>query len=446
MEKRQVIVIGAGPSGSITSFYLAKSGVDVLMLDKAEFPQDKPCGDVQILTNFPIFKEMGIMEEIDNVGNKDYGLILFDHKYNKLTLQSKKPLSYNTERKKIDAITCKAAVNAGAELRENFDVRELIVEHGVVKGVKGFRNGSFEEIRADLTVIACGSHPMVARQLGIFKEDPDLIHYSARGYYNNVQGLPEDATETYYLEDFSPNGYIWLSALGNGRANVGVFLSEKALQKSGRKLEDWIPWWIENSEMGKKRLSNAELDGEIKGWRIAASKKIEKNYAAGCLIVGDSGNMVESFQGEGYPQATMSAYIAGHFIPQVLEKGDFSEEALAPYFAATQDKINLNMYLMAGLRATLFRKPDYLTVALKGIDKIPNRDAVLEKATDVIFKVLSTSAENLDLDWEKYRKKAANRKKLDAWKETAKAYLPKDLPLAPNELKSFRDLKKLIKA
>lgn len=412
MNKHQVLVVGAGPSGSTTAFYLAKQGVDVLMLDKAVFPRDKPCGDVQVVGNFHVFEDMGIMEDIQRVGNADYALSVIDSIGQEIYLQTTKPVAYVTPRKELDDLTCKAAVRAGAELVENFDARELIIEKGTVKGVRGFLDGKYQEYYADITVICCGSHSMLSRQLGIYTEDPNLVHYAARGYYENVTGLPEDCTETYYLKEFSPNGYIWLASLGNGRANVGVFLSEKALRKSNRKLEDWVNWWATTSEAGRKRMGEARLDGEFKGWRISSSKKIQKNYAAGAIIVGDAANMVESFQGEGYPQATEAAIIAADFIPRVLKKGDFSEEALAPYFTATRLKINSTLKLMTLLRTTAFRKPKYVSMIEKAVNSIPNSQQVVNKIAETVLYSILEGADLSNLDWEKYERLTEKESKL----------------------------------
>ncbi|MBR5753062.1 MAG: FAD-dependent monooxygenase, partial [Clostridia bacterium] len=131
MNKRQVIIVGAGPGGSTTAFYLAKQGIDVLMLDRAAFPRHKPCGDVQIISNFHVFEDMGIMDDIKRVGQEDHGLVLIESTGEELYLESKTALAYVTPRYDIDDFTCKAAVKAGAELIENFDVRELIMERGV---------------------------------------------------------------------------------------------------------------------------------------------------------------------------------------------------------------------------------------------------------------------------------------------------------------------------
>ena len=63
--KRQVVIVGAGPGGSTAAFYLAKMGIDVLLLDKETFPREKICGDAYVASLFPnFFDEMGISDEL----------------------------------------------------------------------------------------------------------------------------------------------------------------------------------------------------------------------------------------------------------------------------------------------------------------------------------------------------------------------------------------------
>ena len=63
--KRQVVVVGAGPGGSSAAYYMAKKGLDVVLVDKETFPREKVCGDAYQASLYPIFKEMGICEEME---------------------------------------------------------------------------------------------------------------------------------------------------------------------------------------------------------------------------------------------------------------------------------------------------------------------------------------------------------------------------------------------
>ena len=59
-----VVVVGAGPSGSCLGYYLAKKGRKVLLLEKKKFPRDKICGDALCKTGIEIIKEMGIYQRL----------------------------------------------------------------------------------------------------------------------------------------------------------------------------------------------------------------------------------------------------------------------------------------------------------------------------------------------------------------------------------------------
>ncbi len=371
MNKRQVIVVGAGPAGSIAAYYLAKANVDVLMVDKETFPRDKPCGDVQFGNIFPIYQDMGIFEEATAAANPGRGLTFFDQNEERCDLYTDYVEEYITPRRVIDNITAQAAVREGAEFWEDFDARELIMKKGVVKGVRGVYRGQVTDVYADIVVIAQGAHSMLARQLGIFHEDPELNHYGARCYYENIGELKDDHIEAHYIKELAPNGYIWLCPLGNGRANVGAFASQATLEKGDLKLEEYIDYWIENYDAGKARLGNARRIGKLQGWRIPTSKEIEKNYAAGAIVLGDSANTVEFWQGEGYAQAAVCGSVAGQFLPSVLEDGDFSEEALAPFQTLVTQQLGDFMGQSVMLRQYLFTDPDNISDAFQQFRELP---------------------------------------------------------------------------
>lgn len=310
-----------------------------------------------------IYQDMGIYDEVSEVANHGYGLTLFDKNGDRADLYSSEIEEFITPRRVVDDITCKAAVRAGAEFWGDFDARELIMKKGAVKGVKGVYRGQVVDVYADVVVIASGSHSMLARQIGIYKENPDFIHYAARGYFENIGEMKKEHIEAHYIEELAPNGYIWLCPIGEGRANVGVFASEATLQKSNRKLEEWIDYWAKNTERGKERLGNAKQIGKIQGWRIPTSPSIEKNYAAGAVVIGDSANTVDSWQGEGYVQAVTAGAVVGQFLPAVIVNGDFSEEALAPFQAAVGAQLNAFLMQSVLLRKYLFTTPENVVSA-----------------------------------------------------------------------------------
>ncbi len=170
MDKRQVIVVGAGPGGSTAAFYLAKAGVDVLMVDKETWPRDKACGDEQAAGSFEVYKDMGIYDEAlkacPNPNSTIYRYSGVDEEI--VTLDMSKLPAYCgwiTPRRIIDGIVRRGAIRGGADFMEDYEVIDLIIERGYVKGVRGLYRRKCMDIRADAVVIANDSHSMQACQV-----------------------------------------------------------------------------------------------------------------------------------------------------------------------------------------------------------------------------------------------------------------------------------------
>jgi flavin-dependent dehydrogenase len=164
----------------------------------------------------------------------------------------------------------------------------------------------------------------------LFNEDPDLVFYGARGYFEDI-GEMTDLTEFFYNDIFYPTGYMWVFPMSGTKGNVGAFITEGALQRSGMRLEDLFDWWRDNTALGNKRLRNARLLGEIKGWRLPACREPRDNYADGALVAGDAGNMIEAAFGGGQDLAMLAGKDAAETIIEAREIGDYSAETLSRY-------------------------------------------------------------------------------------------------------------------
>lgn len=381
MNKRQVIVIGAGPSGSTTAFYLAKAGIDVLLVDKETWPRDKVCGDAQIAVA-DIYQEMGIYEEAEAAAaNKVTAFAFSGDDENVMTICNPAELAqaFCTPRRIIDDIIRRGAINnGGADFIENFEVIDLIIERGYVKGVRGVHNNKRVDIYADAVVIANGSHSMQARQVGIFNEDPELAWYGARAYYENVKGMNMNAVEEHLPHEmFYPAGYMWVFPEGEGIANIGVFITEKALIKSGMKLEDFFDWWRDNTKIGKERLGEARLLGEIKGWKLPSCRQVGDNVVNGAILVGDAGNGIECYTGEGFKEALHSGKMAAQVLTEALAKGDVSKESLSEYTKRLGEDLNPFYGLMTAVRENIACDPETyrnFVAWCKAIPGYPNLD------------------------------------------------------------------------
>lgn len=327
--KRQVIVVGAGPGGATAAFYLARAGVDVLLLDKESFPRDKPCGDGLREPIWSLYKDMGVWEEVLEYSTASSGILLGAPNQTFIMLSSVLAPRCGP-RKIIDHIVAMAAEREGAEFVQNFEVLELIIKRGFVKGVVGRYRGQTTSIEADAVVVADGSHSRLSHQLGLFNEDPDMVFYGARGYFEDISNMT-DMCEFFYNDMFYPTGYMWIFPMSETKGNVGAFITEGALQRSGMQLEALFDWWRDNTALGHSRMNKARLIGELKGWRLPTCREPRDNYTNGALVVGDAGNMIECAFGGGQDLAMLAGKDAADTLVEAMEIGDFSAETLSRY-------------------------------------------------------------------------------------------------------------------
>jgi flavin-dependent dehydrogenase len=174
--KRQVIVVGAGPTGSAAAFYCVKHGLDVLLIDKETWPRDKVCGDGWLPSLTPILTEMGVYEEMkaQNTvsGGDDFFLASPDGTVVEYSMGGHTnpdgPSTLIVPRRIGDDIVRRAAVRAGAEFIENFEATELIIRRGKVCGIRGYNHNVFTEIEADAVIVFIHDGESVALEI-VFK-------------------------------------------------------------------------------------------------------------------------------------------------------------------------------------------------------------------------------------------------------------------------------------
>src|SRR2546423_12882706 len=154
MATYDVAIIGAGPAGSTAAYRLASAGATVLVLDKATFPRDKPCGGGvtgRAARQLP-FSITPVVEDV--VDRMECGLRYRSH----VIRRARAPLAYMTQRRRLDHFLLPQAAEAGAEVREGetADARELDARIGI--GADG-GNGSSAEPPGLADRVAYGRAP-----------------------------------------------------------------------------------------------------------------------------------------------------------------------------------------------------------------------------------------------------------------------------------------------
>ncbi|MBM3948410.1 MAG: FAD-dependent monooxygenase [SAR202 cluster bacterium] len=198
-----VIVVGARCAGAPTAMLLARKGYRVLLLDRATFPSDTISTLIIWQTGVAKLKRWGLLDKVVKSGCPSITRFTMD--LGDFPLSGWGPPadgaaeSYAPRRTVLDKVLVDAAVTAGAELRDECSVRELVVEDGRVVGICGTtKEGATFTEQARIAVGADGKHSVVARA----GKAPAYSQHASRScfYYTFWEDLPCDGYEVYWPE------------------------------------------------------------------------------------------------------------------------------------------------------------------------------------------------------------------------------------------------------
>ncbi|MBM7077840.1 MULTISPECIES: geranylgeranyl reductase family protein [Micromonospora] len=373
-----VIVVGAGPGGSATAYHLARHGVRVLLLEKTEFPREKVCGDGLTPRATRQLIRMGVdtSPEAGWLHNKGLRVIGGGVRLELDWPDLASFPNYGLVRTRLDFddLLAQRAVSAGAELRTNVNVIGPVLDGddrvvGVTAEVGPDREPA--TFHAPLVVAADGVSGRFPLALGLAKREDRPIGVAVRRYYRSPAKHDDDYLESW-LELRSKDsdallpGYGWIFGLGDGRVNVGlgVLNSSSAFGKTNyrRLLTDWLA----NTPADWGMTDEANADGPILGAALPMGFNRVPHYTRGVLLVGDSGGMVNPFNGEGIAYAMESGELAAEVIVQALARpaGPERERALTAYPQELKARFG-GYYRLGGIFVKLIGRPEVMRMATK---------------------------------------------------------------------------------
>ena len=325
-----VIVSGAGPSGSTTAAFLGKAGIKTLLLEKNKFPRDKACGDA-IANEVEVINNLGIKNGIENLPNfKTYGVTFSSPNGKSISIPFNN-FGYICKRIDLDNLIFETAKNTEIDIVENFTTKEAIIEDGFIKGVKGINEQDEEvEYRAKIVIGADGAHSPIAKSAELLNLDPKHTITAVRSYYTGIKDLSSHI-ELHFIDDVVP-GYFWVFPLGDGRANVGLGMTIKDFRKKNWNMKDKMFEILDNNSLFKERFKDAKLEeGSLKGWTLPAASIRRKSYGNGLMLVGDAAGLIDPLLGDGITAAMRSGELAAKQAKKALEENDFSEKQFKNY-------------------------------------------------------------------------------------------------------------------
>ena len=274
-----VAIVGGGPAGSTTAYRLARAGARVLVVDKATFPRDKPCGGgvTGRAARLLPFSIEPVVE--DTVSRMDCGLRYRHH----ISRTARKPLAFMTQRSRLDHFLLEKAAAAGAEIKEGTTV-------------------DARELDAKIVIGADGCNGSAAKQLGLAQEITHGVALEA-----NYPWEQRFAGSMILEIAIINGGYGWIFPKGD-HVNVGVGGNEA----EGPKLR------AELKRMCEAYGVDPDSATSTRGYRLpmrAAGTTLARGTTA---VIGDAAGLVDPFSGDGMYEAFYSAKLVSESALGVL--------------------------------------------------------------------------------------------------------------------------------
>ncbi|HRQ37221.1 MAG TPA: NAD(P)/FAD-dependent oxidoreductase [Chloroflexota bacterium] len=338
MEQREIVIVGAGPSGSTAAIALRQQGHDVLLIDRQTFPRDKPCGDGIPVRVTEIFYDLGLKETFDQANFYPIDTVRLispaGHIYESEMKRGKQGAGAHViPRLQFDALLQEQAVLAGAEFLQA-RVKEPLVENGQVRGVKVHGTYGLQEIRARLVLAADGATSVISRALQPHRP-PDVHRAVAlRAYMDEFEVLPNQVE--FFLHKKILPGYAWVFPLGAHKANIGLGMRLDKFRQQNLSLEQLLEKFLMLPFMKERIRDDGRLQ-DVATWQLnfGSQKRLQRAFA-GALLLGDAGWLIDPLTGGGIENGMISALLAAQTAHRALQQGDCSRQMLQEYERACQ--------------------------------------------------------------------------------------------------------------
>ena len=342
-ERHDVVVVGAGPAGSMTARTAAKHGLDVLIIERNQeigVPVKCAEGASKDVGKFITPDKKWICAEVK-------GANIYSPDGTKAVMGGAKleEVGYVLERRIFDKALASEAARAGADIKLKTEAYGIIkADNGHAKGVYARSMGEDIRILASVVVGADGVESKIGRWAGIdTRLPPHNICVGAEYLMCNIEPN-QDYSEFFLGREVAPKGYIWVFPKGGDCANVGIGIGGDTSGENHR-ATDYLNAFVRN------KFPDGKIVAEIYG-AVPLSGPLNENVADGLVLVGDAARQVNALTGGGIIYSMEAGEIAGDVIAKALQEKDYSKKRLKEY----EDRCRgvLGKRLETGLKAKEF--------------------------------------------------------------------------------------------
>jgi len=356
-----VIVVGAGPAGSTAAIALARAGRQVLLLDKANFPRDKPCGDMLHPFAIHTLRKLGVDME-----SREF------HVLRRVVLFAPdgSPLEWDqtpgtvVPRRVLDHLLVQLALKEGVSLRR-VRVQYPLITKGVVAGVVGCEDHRVTAFQAPIVIGADGSKSVIARTLRGGGWPTPYVFVAIRAYFRLADNAPATTAELYWNQDLAP-GYGWLFPMGDGVANVGWGTRLDVLVNRRVNLRTAFAHFLERPPIRAMPPIRTRLVGPLgpyRAWTLNTCWLVPRRSYPGAVLIGDAGGFIDPLNGGGLHYALRTGLLAARVVNEALDGADTSLTSLGRFDALWRKEFAWQMRLANWIQRHITAHPSRVNLA-----------------------------------------------------------------------------------
>jgi len=323
-----VVVVGAGPSGSTAAKTLAEHGVNVLLIDKERFPRDKPCGGglpLRTLSRFPYIKKLHSIESYSYGGFIYSPSSLYDTKITK-----SEPVIAMVLRSRFDNELVNLSIEKGVEFKDRTAVTDIKIHSDTAQ--ISCKDGT--SINTDLIIGADGVHSTIAHKIGAIPRKREkgicIVEEFQVPKKKIISLFTEDRLCHVHSKFKRIRGYGWVFPKQN-HINVGIvsYDNKEQLKEKDTDLQSIYADYLQ--ALTKQDILPSQMKSVKKKGGILPVRPVPKTYFDRILLCGDAAGFINPINGEGIFYAMVSGEIAGNVANDSIKQQDTTEHFLSIY-------------------------------------------------------------------------------------------------------------------
>jgi len=320
-SKYDVIVVGAGPAGSIAAKTCALGGLDVLLIEKRQEIGD-PVRCAEGVGKDGLKRHIKPDDRWIAAEVKGSKILAPDGtEINLSEASSTRDVGYVLERKVFDRALAQQAAMAGAEVMVKTRATGLLRNNGMVAGINAMYMGETFGIKANIVIGADGVESKVGRWGGIDTAlKPKDIDVCAQFLVSNIDA--GEYSKFFLGHRYTPGGYVWIFPKGKNTANVGLGLlgSNSGNVRAVSLLQKFIESYLPQAKILEIVVGGVPVSGPIK-----------QTASNGLMLAGDAARQSDPLTGGGIINAMDAGKMAGEVCIKAHEAGDYSLRTLREY-------------------------------------------------------------------------------------------------------------------